>query len=43
MKSFKICDFCLSTMVVIKQDEIFAIGSWDSKIHIFNINYGSKI
>ena len=25
MKSFKICDFCLSTMVVIKADEIFAV------------------
>lgn len=53
LKSFKICDFCLSTLVAIKTDEIFAvhplchahmqIGSWDSKVHVFNINYGSKV
>ena len=54
LKSFKICDFCLSVIVPIKNEEIFAvyiylllilcinkIGSWASKIHLFNINYGS--
>ncbi len=26
-----------------KEDEIFAIGCWDNKLYIFNLNYGSKI
>jgi factor associated with neutral sphingomyelinase activation len=41
-KSFKICEFCLSSIVPIKGDEIFAIGSWDNSIYLFNIVYGSK-
>ncbi|CAD8114000.1 unnamed protein product [Paramecium primaurelia] len=43
LKSFKVDEFCLSVIVVLKQDEIFAIGSWGSQIHVFNINYGSKV
>jgi WD40 repeat protein len=41
-KSFKICEFCLSSIVPIKGDELFAIGSWDNNIYMFNIVYGSK-
>ncbi|KAM3128031.1 hypothetical protein pb186bvf_019877 [Paramecium bursaria] len=43
LKSFKIYNFCLSVIVPLKQDEIFAIGSWGSQISIFNINYVSKV
>ncbi|EGR33579.1 neutral sphingomyelinase activation associated factor, putative [Ichthyophthirius multifiliis] len=43
IKSFKICDLNLSSFVVLKEDEIFAIGCWDNKLYIFNLNYGSKI
>ncbi|CAK91037.1 unnamed protein product (macronuclear) [Paramecium tetraurelia] len=43
LKSFKVDEFCLSCIVTLKQDEIFAIGSWGSQIHVFNINYGSKV
>lgn len=41
-KSFKICEFCLSSIVPVKGDELFAIGSWDNSIYLFNIVYGSK-
>ncbi|KAL4472641.1 hypothetical protein ABPG74_018590 [Tetrahymena malaccensis] len=43
IKSFKICDLNLSSFVPIKEDEIFAIGCWDNKLYIFNLNYGSKV
>lgn len=43
IKSFKICDLNLSGFVPIKEDEIFAIGSWDNKLYVFNLNYGSKV
>jgi factor associated with neutral sphingomyelinase activation len=43
IKSFKICDLNLSGLVAIKEDELFAIGSWDNKLYIFNLNYGSKV
>lgn len=42
IKSFKICNFCLSSLIPLKNDEIFAIGSWDNKLYIFNLNYGNK-
>ena len=43
IKSFKICDLNLSSFVALKEDEIYAIGCWDNKLYIFNLNYGSKI
>lgn len=41
-KSFKICDFTLSCIAVLRVDEIYAIGSWDNNIYLFNTVYGSK-
>jgi hypothetical protein len=38
MKSFKIGDFCLSTMVQIKAEEIFAVLSH----YIFRLAHGTK-
>lgn len=29
-------------MEEIKEDEVYAIGCWDNKLYIFNLNYGSK-
>jgi factor associated with neutral sphingomyelinase activation len=42
IKSFKICDFVLSSIAIVKTDETFAIGSWDNNIYLFNIVYGSR-
>ena len=42
IKSFKICDFVLSSITMLKTDETFAIGSWDNNIYLFNIVYGSR-
>ena len=43
LKSFKICSFCLSCITTLKDSELFGLGSWDNKIYLFNVNYGSKI
>lgn len=43
MKSFKICNHSLNTLDVIRTDELFAIGSSDNKIYVFNLKYGSKM
>ncbi|KRX00456.1 WD40-repeat-containing domain [Pseudocohnilembus persalinus] len=41
-KKFKISDYFLSCICPIQSDRKFAIGSWDSKIYIFNLNYGTS-
>lgn len=41
-KSFKISDVCLSAIAMVKQDELYAIGSWDNNIYIFNISSGNR-
>ncbi len=42
LKSFKISEFCLSAWAVVKEGEVFALGSWDNMIYIFNLVYGSR-
>ena len=42
LKSFKICDYCISAIVPIKGDELFALGSWDNNLYLFNIVFGSR-
>lgn len=42
LKSFKICDYCLSAIVPIKGDELFALGSWDNNLYLFNVIFGSR-
>ena len=42
IKSFKVSDFVLSSIAMLKSDETYAIGSWDNNIYLFNIVYGSR-
>jgi factor associated with neutral sphingomyelinase activation len=41
-KSFKICEVCISAIAAIKPDELYALGSWDNNIYLFNIVSGNK-
>mgnify|MGYP000853850081 CR=1 FL=1 len=41
-KSFKICEVCISAIVAVKADELYALGSWDNNIYLFNIASGNK-
>lgn len=41
-KSFKICEVCLSAITPVKPDELYALGSWDNNIYLFNIVSGNK-
>jgi len=42
-RSFKVCDLSLSSVAELKKNELYALGSWDNNLYIFNLNYGTKV
>mmetsp|Transcript_8685 Transcript_8685/g.7636 ORF Transcript_8685/g.7636 Transcript_8685/m.7636 type:complete len:136 (-) Transcript_8685:102-509(-) len=42
-RSFKVCDLTLSSLAELKSNELYALGSWDNNLYIFNMNYGTKV
>jgi len=42
-RSFKVCDMSLSSIVQLKENELYALGAWDNNVYIFNLNYGTRV